>query len=137
MGINLALEEFGSISAAYFWAYLKQLVAVCPVKIDRPGRSQHPRFPEVIYPLDYGYLEGTGAVDGGGVDVWLGSSGVVEISAVILTVDLHKRDVEIKILLGCSKEEMQRILNFHNQTSMRALLVRKPSNEEATHENNA
>jgi len=133
----LALEKIGSTPVASFWAYLDQLVATCPVKIDRPGSSQHPRYPEIIYPLDYGYLEGTGAVDGGGVDVWLGSSGVVEITAVILTVDLHKRDVEIKILLGCSKEEMQRILNFHNQTSMRALLVRRPINEEATHENNA
>ena len=133
----MALEKIGSTPVASFWAYLDQLVAVCPVKIDRPGRSQHPRFPEVIYPLDYGYLEGTGAVDGGGVDVWLGSSGVVEVRAVILTVDLHKRDVEVKILLGCSKEEMQRILNFHNQTSMRALLVRRPINEEATHENHA
>jgi inorganic pyrophosphatase len=133
----LALEKIGSTPVAFFWAYLDQLVATSLVKIDRPGRSQHPRYPEIIYPLDYGYLEGTGAVDGGGVDVWLGSSGVVEITAAILTVDLHKRDVEIKILLGCSKAEMQRILNFHNQTSMRALLVRRPINEEATHENNA
>ena len=71
------------------------------------------------------------------MDVWLGSSGIVEITAVILTVDLHKRDEEIKILLGCSEVEIERILNFHNQTSMRALLVRRPINEEATHENNA
>ena len=112
--------------SAGFWDYLDQLVAACPVIIDRPGNTPHPRYPDIVYPLDYGYLEGTSAADGGGIDVWLGASGTHDLPAVIVTIALHKRDAEIKILLGCTEEEIQTILDFHNGKSMRAILVRRP-----------
>jgi inorganic pyrophosphatase len=115
-------------ASASFWDYLDQLVASRPLVIDRPKGSPHPRFPEILYPLDYGYLEGTTSGDGGGIDAWLGVSGTRDLSAVILTVDLLKSDVEIKMMLGCSKEELQTILVFHNKSSrMRATLIRRPA----------
>jgi inorganic pyrophosphatase len=78
-----------------------------PVIIDRPLNSLHPYFAEIIYPLDYGYLEGNKAVDGSGVDVCVGTSGIHEITGIILTVDLRKPDAEIKIALGCIDEEIK------------------------------
>lgn len=39
--------------------------------IDRPKGSTHPNHSDLIYPLDYGYLEGTAAGDGHDIDVWL------------------------------------------------------------------
>jgi inorganic pyrophosphatase len=119
-------EEIDSSSSFFFWASLDQLVSTCSVIIDRPVNSHHPRYPEIIYPLDYGYLEGTSAVDGSGVDVWLGAAKSHEITALILTLDLYKRDLEIKIVLGCTEDEMKQIHDFQNTTSMRALLVRRP-----------
>ena len=109
-----------------FWDYLENLVVSSPLKIDRPKGARHPRYPEMIYPLDYGFLAGTLAADGGGIDVWLGTSGSRDLCGVILTVDLHKRDSEIKILLGCTGQEIQTILDFHNNNSMRAHLVLRP-----------
>ena len=50
-----------------FWALLDEWVARYPLVIDRPRGSGHPRYPDWIYPLDYGYLQGTLAGDGGGV----------------------------------------------------------------------
>jgi inorganic pyrophosphatase len=111
--------------AATFWAFLDQLVASYQVIIDRPKNTPHPSYPEILYPLDYGYLESTSSIDGGGIDVWIGASGIHNITAAIVTVDLQKRDAEIKILLGCTDEEMQVILDFHNTKSMRALLLRR------------
>ena len=108
-----------------FWAYLERLVAEHPIVIDRPRGSAHPAFPTLIYPLDYGYLDGTTAIDGGGVDLWLGSLPERTLDALAITVDLHKSDVEIKLLLGCSAEEQQTILNFLNGASMRATLVQR------------
>ena len=55
-----------------FWEHLDALVAQCAVVIDRPRGSQHPRWETLVYPLDYGYLEGTSSADGGEVDVWVG-----------------------------------------------------------------
>ena len=109
--ITFDLEGKGLPSTPSFWSYLDKLVR-CPIIIDRPRKSSHPRYPEIVYPLDYGYLEGTSAIDGGGVDLWLGTSGTHEITAVILTIDLFKRDAEIKVALGCTDDELQIILDF-------------------------
>jgi inorganic pyrophosphatase len=108
-----------------FWTHLDQLVATSRIVIDRPKGTAHPRYPDVIYPVDYGYLDGTTTVDGGGIDVWRGTTGAVRPDAILCTVDLLKRDAEIKILLGCSEAEKQTILDFHNGDAMRALLVRR------------
>lgn len=64
------------------------------------GRS-HPRYPDVVYPLDYGHLTDTTSADGAEVDVFVGRAGGRGVVGVLLTADLDKRDVEIKILLDC------------------------------------
>jgi inorganic pyrophosphatase len=110
-----------------FWSFLDRLVASSRVVVDRPRGSHHPRFPEVVYPLDYGYLEGTTSGDGAGIDVWLGASGQRRLSAVLLTVDLAKHDTEVKLLLGCSAEEHQIALDFFNSQFMQAILVDRPA----------
>lgn len=106
-----------------FWNYIDRLVAESRPVIDRPRGASHPRFPDLTYPLDYGYLEGTTTVDGGGIDIWSGSMPCQQANAVVLTVDLLKRDAELKILLGCTEEEMQTILRFHNGDAMRAVMI--------------
>lgn len=106
-----------------FWEYLDRLIAASVIAIDRPRGSAHPRFPDMIYPLDYGYLERTTTVDGGGLDLFVGSLAEKRLDAVALTVDLHKRDAEIKLLLGCTPDEQAVILDFLNGFSMRAMLV--------------
>jgi inorganic pyrophosphatase len=40
-----------------FWAYIDELVATSSVVIDRPRNTAHPKHPQHIYPLDYGYLK--------------------------------------------------------------------------------
>jgi inorganic pyrophosphatase len=108
-----------------FWTRLDQLVATSRIVIDRPKGTAHPRFPDMIYPVDYGYLDGTTMVDGGGIDVWRGTSSAARPDAVVCTVDLLKRDAEIKILLGCTEAERQAILRFHTGDATGALLVRR------------
>jgi inorganic pyrophosphatase len=106
-----------------FWRRLDELVARCDLMMDRPKGSAHPRYPSFLYPLDYGYLEGSRSADGDGIDVWIGSLPEKTVSAVICTVDLDKRDAEIKILLGCTSEEARGILAEHNTGSQSAILV--------------
>jgi inorganic pyrophosphatase len=109
-----------------FWAALDKLVAGSNIIIDRPKGSAHPRYTEYIYPLDYGYLDGTSSMDGEGIDLWLGSKNDQSLTALLCTVDLVKRDSEIKLLLGCTEDEIQTILEFHNQHElMRGMLVRR------------
>lgn len=109
-----------------FWDYLESLRQSCKLVIDRPKGSAHPRFAEIIYPLDYGFLEGTSTIDGGGVDVWRGSRRAPTLDGVMVTVDLDKRDVEIKLLVGCTARDIETIQEFHNSGQMRAWFVRRP-----------
>ena len=106
-----------------FWAALDALVTSHEVVVERARGSVHPRYPDIEYPLDYGYLEGTTSSDGAAIDVWIGSLEERQIEAVVLTVDLDKRDSEIKIMLGCTDKETITIFSFHNKGQQSALLI--------------
>ncbi len=108
-----------------FWDSLGKLTADSVVVIDRPKDSAHPRYADYIYPFDYGYLEGTSSGDGEGIDCWIGSLGNNTITGVIVVVDLVKKDSEIKVLLGCTESDAQKILLCHKRGSMNALLMMK------------
>ena len=110
-----------------FWAALDQLIASSRLVIDRPKGTAHPRYPDMLYPIDYGYLADTTAMDSGGIDVWAGSDPARGLDAVMVTVDLVKRDAEIKLLIGCTEEEKQLVWQQHNDSeSMKGILIRRP-----------
>lgn len=109
-----------------FWKAAEELVSQCEIVIDRPRGSRHPRYSHVVYPLDYGYLSNSASMDGEGIDVWVGSDEKKEVDAIVCTVDLMKRDSEIKILIGCTEEEKQIVLKTHNDSQyMKGILIRR------------
>jgi len=108
-----------------FWDFLDRLLADHPFMLERPLGSRHPGFPDIIYPLDYGYLKDTTSPDGDAIDAWLGSHSGVGICGVICTVDLHRNDAEMKVLIDCSDAEMALVDDFHNQGLMRGRLIRR------------
>jgi inorganic pyrophosphatase len=69
-----------------------------------------------VYPYDYGYLEGTRSGDGHEIDVWIGGDPRRALDGVICTFDSNKRDLEVKLLLGCRPDERKEILAFHNHS---------------------
>lgn len=108
-----------------FWNALDELVKNVDIVIDRPKGTTHPRFPNFVYKVDYGYLKETTSMDGAGIDVWVGTSGK-KIDAIMCIVDLMKKDSEIKILIGCTEEEKQIIYQTHNETEyMKGILIRR------------
>ncbi len=120
---KMTLKELGYHED--FWKALDELVSNSEIVIDRPRGSAHPRFPNFIYKVDYGYLKDTASMDGGGIDVWVGS-GDKKIDAIMCIVDLMKRDSEIKILVGCTEEEKLEVYKTHNETQyMKGILIRR------------
>lgn len=108
-----------------FWDALEELVNSSEIVIDRPKGTAHPKYPDFIYQVDYGYMQDTSSMDGAGIDVWVGS-GDKKIDAIMCTVDLMKKDSEIKILIGCTEEEKAIIYKTHNETSfMKGVLIRR------------
>lgn len=113
-----------------FWLALAQMVEKSEIVVDRPKGSRHPRYEAVVYPMDYGFLRDTGAIDGGGVDIWVGSATVEDgVVGILATVDLFKMDVEIKILFKCTETEMAEALNTANSGYQSAILVRRNQHE--------
>ena len=108
-----------------FWKALDELVSNSEIVIDRPRGSAHPRFPDFIYKVDYGYLKDTTSMDGTGIDIWVGS-GDKKIDAIMVIVDLMKKDSEIKILIGCTEEEKMEVYRIHNETQyMKGIIIRR------------
>ena len=119
-----------------FWHALKTLITTHDVTIDRPRGSAHPRYPELIYPLDYGYLENTSAGDGAGIDIWLGSLSMVTdagntkiLTGILCSFDRLKRDAEIKLLVNCNDDDIQIIREFLKD--LHTLYIPNPAVEHA------
>lgn len=47
-----------------FWQAMDKLVSESELVIDRPKGSRHPRYPDIKYQVDYGYLNGTTSMGG-------------------------------------------------------------------------
>ena len=101
-----------------FWDRLDELIRSSEIILDRPNRITTP-------PVDYGYLSGTSGGDGDEIDVWKGSLPQTDVDAIVCTVDLRKRDTEVKVLIGCSDAEKKSICEFHTSDRTAALLVQR------------
>ena len=109
-----------------YWLEMQALLSSAQVIIDRPRGQPHPRYPELIYPLDYGYLADTAAGDGEGIDVWIGTPGSRTLTGILCTFDKVKLDAEVKLLAGCNPADVETIVHF-NDRFMRYLYVPRPS----------
>src|ERR1041384_6381240 len=98
-----------------FWQGWKNLIETHKIILDRPKGSRHPRYPELMYPLDYGYIENTTASDGDGIDVWSGTLGNQTLTGILCTFDKIKKDAEIKLLIGCTADDVQLIQAFNDE----------------------
>jgi inorganic pyrophosphatase len=109
-----------------FWPRAEAFLDAHDIIIDRPKGSRHPRFADFIYPLDYGYLSGTQGGDGNPADVWRGSLSGKRLVGVACTVDSRKSDAELKLLVDCSEEEIQKIEAFYRENPyMSGLVIRR------------
>ena len=108
-----------------FWDHIKRLLRDSRLIIDRPKGSRHPHYPDAIYPLDYGYLEGTISSDNSGIVVWVGSQSSRRLTGIACTYDTLKKDAEIKLLAGCSEEDIKKILDFY-ALRMKTIIIPEP-----------
>jgi inorganic pyrophosphatase len=78
----------------------KYLGKTVKIIIDRPLGSAHPRFPGLIYGVNYGYIPETVGGDGEETDVYLlgVDEPVCEYTAKIIGVIYREDDVEFKLV---------------------------------------
>lgn len=113
------------------WAAWEALIRKAGVTIDRPRESRHPRFPEIVYPLDYGYVNDTIGTDGVEIDIFVGSA-ANGLIGLLATADHRQGDREIKFLYNCSREEVylaNGFINFDRTLLEGTLVLRRPMKE--------
>ena len=111
-------------SESEFWRAMERLIADSEIVIERARGTRHPEHTQIVYPLDYGCLKGTSSSDGEEIDLFLGSESSRRLNGAFVTVDLEKRDCEIKLLIGCTADEIRTVDHFFNDyASMKGLLL--------------
>ena len=101
---------------AFFWQKLDTLYLSSKLVVDRPKGTCHYKYSNLVYPVDYGYLNDTTGSDQAPIDVFRGTQKSNLIQAVVVSADILKKDCEVKLLVGCTQEEEYAILEFLNQT---------------------
>lgn len=92
------------------------------ILMDRPLGSRHPRHPEMVYPVNYGYVEGIIARDGADQDVYLLGVDVpvAEYTATVIAVYHRFYDIEDKWIaapagMQFSRQEILNQIHFTEQ----------------------
>ena len=72
------------------------------VTVDRPIGTAHPKHPDIIYPLNYGYIPGEIAPDGEDLDVYI--LGVTEpkssFTSKVIAIIHRENDIEDKLVVA-------------------------------------
>lgn len=92
------------------------------VTIDRPLGSRHPKHSDIIYPINYGYIDGVIAPDGEDQDAYvLGVSGALkEFTGKVIAIIHRNDDVEEKWVVApdgtdFTDEEIEEQVRFQEQ----------------------
>ncbi len=110
---------------AYFWQKLDTLYLLSDLIINQPKGSAYPRNNQLIYPVDYGYLK---SGDNQQIKTYRGSISTSQVDAIVVCADILGRDLEVKLLIGCTEQETEFILSFLNQTDFqKAIIIRRGS----------
>jgi inorganic pyrophosphatase len=120
---------------AFFWQKLDSIYFSSSIVITQPQGSMHSTFANLIYPVDYGYLNDTLSQDLLGIAIYKGKGSAYSVEAILVAADILKKDIEVKLLVGCSQEEVDKILRFVNQTEYQKTIIVRRGNDVPTWSN--
>ena len=96
--------------------------SIVKVIIDRPLGTYHPTYPELYYPINYGYIENTKAPDGEEIDAYVIGvfEPIKEFCGRVIAIIHRLNDVEDKLVvapenMSFTKEEIKSLIQFQEQ----------------------
>jgi inorganic pyrophosphatase len=116
------------VADRFRWSTWEALIGNRDLVIDRPACEPHPDPPEIIYPLDYGYIPDTVSTDGEPIDCFVGTGNQGLVGA-LLTTDYREGDREAKLLINCTPPEIYMahgFINFDRTLLEGVLVLRSP-----------
>lgn len=106
---------------AYFWQKVDTLFLSSDLTINQPKGSTHAVYNNLVYPVDYGTLGDD--ISDEKINVFVGSLNTSRVDAAVVCADILKKDIEVKLLAGCTDDETRRILEFLNQTDFQKTVI--------------
>ena len=112
------------------WSHTKHIVindqwmigSSVTVTIDRPLGSAHPKYPDMVYPVNDGYVKGVMAADGEEQDAYVigVKEAVKEFTGILIAIVHRMNDVEDKWVVApvgrsFTKEEIARQVAFQEK----------------------
>jgi inorganic pyrophosphatase len=64
-----------------------------------------------------------------GIAIYKGKSSAYLVEAILVAADILKKDIEVKLMVGCSQDEVDQILRFVNQTEYQKTIIVRRGNE--------
>ncbi len=113
------------LNNAYFWQKIDTLYSSSKFNVAYEAGQAHKVFRNLVYPVQYGFLADLVDDKDLGIAVFKGSS-LSKVQSIIISADVFKKDIEPKLLVGCTEQEEHEILCFLNQTDLqKTILVRR------------
>lgn len=113
---------------AYFWQKIDTFFLSGQLKVLHKKGETHPKFSNMIYPVDFGRLTDISGTNPDGVSVYLGSNERNTVTCLIVAADILEKSLDVKILARCTEEEEIEVLHFLNQTDyQKTVLIRRGS----------
>lgn len=101
------------------WYFLGKMVTVT---IDRPLGSVHPKYDDMIYPINYGYIDGVIAPDGEELDVYIYGENrpLHEFTGRVIAIVHREDDIEDKLVaipdgIAFSASEIKSAVSFQEK----------------------
>ncbi len=110
---------------AFFWQKVDTLYLSGTRKVFKKKGEVHDTFKNLVYPLDYARIEDMKSVSGHGVAVYLGSENRNKVSALVVAADILEKELDVKVLAGCTEEEIEEVLRYLNQTDFQKTVLIK------------
>ena len=96
--------------------------SIVKVIVDRPLGSRHPKHKDIIYPINYGYIEGIMAQDGEEQDAYIFGvyTAVKEFTGKVIAIIHRNDDIEEKWIVApdgtdFTDEEIAKQVHFQEQ----------------------
>ncbi len=92
------------------------------VVVDRPNGSVHPVYPDIVYPINYGYIPGIIAPDGEYQDAYIlgANEPISEFTGIVIAIVHRLNDIEDKWVVAppghhYTKAEIEERIRFMEQ----------------------
>ena len=105
---------------AYFWQKLDAAYMSGNLKTIYKKGAVHPRYPELIFPCDYGHVQSD--ADDTSLKVFKGTKNK-KVEALVVCANLLEKDLTSIALVGVNEKEEEEILRFLNSNDFQKCVI--------------